>query len=78
MYETCIGHVHLKVRDLDRAIAFYTRFLNLRLVERVGDQYAFLSGGAVHQHDLCMQHRWLEVPYPHPGGDQVGVGGLTR
>ena len=45
MYRTRLGHVNLKVRDLDRAIAFYTRFLNLRLTERVGN-FAFLSGRA--------------------------------
>jgi catechol 2,3-dioxygenase len=67
MYETCIGHVHLKVRDLDRAIAFYTRFLNLRLVERVGDQYAFLSGGAVH-HEIALQNVGPRAPQPAPHG----------
>ena len=35
-YLTRIGHAHLKVRDLSRAIAFYTRFLGLRLTEQVG------------------------------------------
>ena len=55
MYQTRIGHAHLKVRDLDDAIAFYTRFFSLKLVERVGDRYAFLSGGDLH-HELALQH----------------------
>ena len=44
-YTTHVGHAHLKVRDLDRSIAFYTQFLALHLTELVGDSYAFLTGG---------------------------------
>lgn len=50
-----LGHVHLKVRDLDRAIAFYTKFLGLRLTERVGDSYAFLTTGR-HHHEVALQN----------------------
>ncbi len=67
MYQTRIGHAHLKVRDLDRAIAFYTRFLNLKLVERVGDHYAFLSGGEMH-HEIALQNVGPHAPLPHPNG----------
>mgnify|MGYP005832812057 CR=1 FL=1 len=63
MYSTKIGHAHLKVRDLDRAIAFYTRFLNLRLVERAGDYYAFLSGGDLH-HEIALQNVGPDAPQP--------------
>jgi catechol 2,3-dioxygenase len=49
-----LGHVHLKVRDLERSIDFYTHFLGLKLNERVKDQYAFLSFGSRH-HDLALQ-----------------------
>jgi catechol 2,3-dioxygenase len=45
-----IGHVHLKVADLDRAIAFYSGVLGFELQERLGDQAAFLSAGGYHHH----------------------------
>lgn len=47
---TQIGHVHLKVADLDRAISFYQDVLGLRMMERIGDQAAFLSAGGYHHH----------------------------
>ncbi len=67
MYQTRIGHAHLKVRDLDHAITFYTRFFNLRLVERVGEHYAFLSGGDFH-HEIALQNVGLGAPRPHDHG----------
>jgi len=45
-----IGHVHLKVADLDRAIAFYRDVLGFELMQRMGDQAAFLSAGGYHHH----------------------------
>src|SRR5436190_21530793 len=45
-----IGHVHLKVADLDRAIAFYRDVLGFELMQRYGDQAAFLSAGGYHHH----------------------------
>lgn len=63
MYLTKIGHTHLKVRDLDRAIAFYTRFFTLKLIERVGDWYAFLSGGQFH-HEIALQNVGPDAPQP--------------
>ena len=45
-----IGHVHLKVSDLDRAIAFYRDVLGFELMHRYGDQAAFLSAGGYHHH----------------------------
>jgi catechol 2,3-dioxygenase len=47
---TDIGHVHLKVADLDRAIAFYRDVLGFELQQRMGDQAAFLSAGGYHHH----------------------------
>jgi catechol 2,3-dioxygenase len=38
-----IGHVHLKVADLDRALAFYTGVLGFELMQRFGNQAAFIS-----------------------------------
>jgi catechol 2,3-dioxygenase len=45
-----IGHVHLKVADLDRAIAFYRDVLGFELQARIGDQAAFLAAGGYHHH----------------------------
>ena len=45
-----IGHVHLKVADLDRAIDFYRDVLGFDLMQRMGDQAAFLSAGGYHHH----------------------------
>jgi catechol 2,3-dioxygenase len=45
-----IGHVHLKVSDLDRSIDFYQRVLGLKLMQRYGPSAAFLSAGGYHHH----------------------------
>lgn len=45
-----IGHVHLKVADLDRALAFYHGVLGFELTQRMGSQAAFLSAGGYHHH----------------------------
>src|SRR5437667_11689088 len=45
-----IGHVHLKVSDLERAIAFYRDVLGFELMQQLGDQAAFLSAGGYHHH----------------------------
>lgn len=47
---TVIGHVHLKVADLDRSLAFYNGVLGFTLVARMGSQAAFLSAGGYHHH----------------------------
>jgi catechol 2,3-dioxygenase len=45
-----IGHVHLKVADLDRALAFYRGVLGFELMQRFGSQAAFVSAGGYHHH----------------------------
>ena len=45
-----IGHVHLKVADLDRALAFYCGVLGFELMQRYGTQAAFVSAGGYHHH----------------------------
>jgi catechol 2,3-dioxygenase len=45
-----IGHVHLKVADLDRAIAFYSGVLGFEVMQRMGNSAAFLSAGGYHHH----------------------------
>jgi catechol 2,3-dioxygenase len=47
---TEIGHVHLKVADLERAIAFYAGVLGFELMQRLGNSAAFLSAGDYHHH----------------------------
>jgi len=48
--QTTIGHVHLKVSDLDRSIAFYRDVMGLDVTQHYGDQAAFLSAGGYHHH----------------------------
>ena len=45
-----IGHVHLKVADLDRALAFYCDILGFELTQRRGREAAFLAAGGYHHH----------------------------
>ena len=45
-----IGHVHLKVADLDRALGFYVGVLGFEVMARMGDQAAFISAGGYHHH----------------------------
>ncbi|MBN9501563.1 MAG: glyoxalase [Armatimonadetes bacterium 55-13] len=45
-----IGHVHLKVADLERALGFYMGVLGFELIQRYGDSAAFVSAGGYHHH----------------------------
>jgi catechol 2,3-dioxygenase len=45
-----IGHVHLKVADIDRALKFYCAVLGFDLMQRIGQQAAFISAGGYHHH----------------------------
>jgi catechol 2,3-dioxygenase len=45
-----IGHVHLKVADLDRALAFYSGVLGFEIMQRQGNDVAFISAGGYHHH----------------------------
>jgi hypothetical protein len=47
---TDIGHVHLKVADLDRALRFYQGVLGFELTQRYGTEAAFLAAGGYHHH----------------------------
>lgn len=47
---TSIGHIHLKVTDLERALTFYRDLLGFELMTMYGDQAAFLSAGGYHHH----------------------------
>ena len=48
--ETYVGHIHLKVSDLDRSIAFYRDVMGFDLIQRYGPSAAFLSAGGYHHH----------------------------
>ena len=46
----CIGHVHLKVANLERALSFYCDVLGFELTQRYGQEAAFVSAGGYHHH----------------------------
>lgn len=48
--QTRIGHVHLKVSDLDKAAAFYVDLLGFEITQRYGSQALFISAGGYHHH----------------------------
>ncbi len=62
-----IGHVHLKVADLERALAFYSGVLGFELTTRMGDQAAFLSAGGYHHHIGLNTWESRNGPPPAPG-----------
>lgn len=64
---TRIGHVHLRVADLDRAIAFYGGVLGFELVQRYGPGAAFLSAGGYHHHIGLNTWESLGASPPPPG-----------
>jgi len=68
---TVVGHVHLKVSDLERAIRFYTEVLGFDLMQRLGGQAAFLSAGGYHHH--LGLNTWESAGGPPP---QQGTTGL--
>ncbi|TBW28527.1 VOC family protein [Gramella sp. KN1008] len=48
--ETRIGHVHLKVSDIEKALTFYRDLLGFKITERIGNSAVFLSAGGYHHH----------------------------
>jgi catechol 2,3-dioxygenase len=48
--QTRIGHVHLKVSDLERSLAFYRDILGFEVMQRYGSQAVFISAGGYHHH----------------------------
>lgn len=65
--ETRIGHVHLKVADLDRALGFYCGILGLGLTQRYGERAAFVAAGGYHHHIGLNTWESLGGPPPAPG-----------
>ncbi|MDG4647215.1 VOC family protein [Roseibacterium sp. SDUM158017] len=64
---TAIGHVHLKVADLDRSIAFYRDVMGFELTQRYGAQAAFMSAGGYHHHIGLNTWQSRGGPAPAPG-----------
>jgi catechol 2,3-dioxygenase len=64
---THIGHVHLKVADLDRALAFYCGVLGFDLIHRLGSSAAFISAGGYHHHIGLNTWESKDGPPPAPG-----------
>lgn len=62
-----IGHVHLRVADLERALRFYRDVLGLRITQRIGRDAAFLSAGGYH-HDIGLNTWVSRAGRPPPPG----------
>ncbi len=62
-----IGHVHLKVADLERALGFYRDVLGFGVRQRWGDSAAFLAAGDYHHHIGLNTWESLGAPAPPPG-----------
>ena len=68
---TRIGHVHLKVADLERAVAFYCGVLGFELTQRYGNQAAFVSAGGYHHH--IGLNTWESFGGPPPPPNSTGL-----
>ena len=66
-----IGHVHLKVSDLERALAFYHGVLGFDMTQRIGDSAAFLSAGGYHHH--IGLNTWESLGAPPPPAGTTGL-----
>jgi catechol 2,3-dioxygenase len=66
-----IGHIHLKVADLDRALAFYSGVLGFELTARMGPSAAFLSAGGYHHH--IGLNTWESRNGPPPPAGTTGL-----
>lgn len=66
-----IGHVHLKVADLDRSLAFYCGVLGFEVQERWGTQAAFVSAGGYHHH--IGLNTWESLGGRPPGPGTTGL-----
>ena len=69
--KTSIGHVHLKVSDLDRALAFWQGVLGFELQQRFGPQAAFISAGGYHHH--IGLNTWESAGGPAPAAGTTGL-----
>ena len=70
-HETRIGHIHLKVADLDRAVQFYRDVLGFEMVATIGNASAFLSAGGYHHH--IGLNTWESAGATHPPPGHTGL-----
>ena len=68
---TRIGHIHLKVSDLDRALGFYRDVLGFEVTQRYGSQAVFLSAGGYHHHIAL--NTWESQGGPPPPSGTTGL-----
>jgi catechol 2,3-dioxygenase len=69
--EVRIGHVHLKVSDVERSLDFYCRVLGFELMQRYGPQAAFVSAGGYHHH--IGLNSWESAGGPPPPRGSTGL-----
>ena len=69
--KTHIGHVHLKVADLQRSIDFYCGLLGFQITTRYGTDAIFISAGGYHHH--IGLNTWYSKHGPVPGGNTTGL-----
>ncbi len=69
--QTHIGHVHLKVSDLDRALSFYKELLGFEITQKFGDSAAFISAGGYHHH--IGLNTWYSKNAPPPLRHSTGL-----
>jgi catechol 2,3-dioxygenase len=69
--QTRIGHVHLKVSDLQRSIDFYCGLLGFELMQKYGSQAAFVSAGGYHHH--IGLNTWYSKNSPPANTHSVGL-----
>jgi catechol 2,3-dioxygenase len=66
-----IGHVHLKVADIERSLAFYCGVLGFELTQRMGSDAAFVSAGGYHHH--IGLNTWQSKGGPRPPPNATGL-----
>ena len=69
--QTRIGHVHLKISDMERSLAFYHELLGFEIIQRYGSQAVFISAGGYHHH--IGLNTWHSKGHPPASRNGVGL-----
>ncbi len=69
--QTRIGHVHLKVSDIEKALEFYRDLLGFEITEKIGNSAVFLSAGGYHHH--LGLNTWHSAGAPRASKSGVGL-----